>query len=98
MPWLLWSCWQLHVIEVGTPPAGNQPFTKKAVEVLFPPEAQNDFPVAMQVKFWIVTSNCSLKGVLIIQNIVFCSLIVSELSLTAVNKVICMLHDRCPIT
>lgn len=40
---------QLHVIEVGTPPAGNQPFPKKAVEVLFPPEAQNDFPVAMQV-------------------------------------------------
>lgn len=42
---------QLHVIEVGTPPAGNQPFPKKAVEVLFPPEAQNDFPVAMQVGF-----------------------------------------------
>lgn len=40
---------QLHVIEVGTPPAGNQAFPKKAVEVFFPPEAQNDFPVAMQV-------------------------------------------------
>jgi clathrin heavy chain len=40
---------QLHVIEVGQPPAGNQPFTKKAVDVFFPPEAQNDFPVAMQV-------------------------------------------------
>lgn len=40
---------KLHVIEVGTPPSGNQPFTKKAVEVFFPPEAQNDFPVAMQV-------------------------------------------------
>lgn len=40
---------KLHVIEVGTPPTGNQPFVKKAVEVLFPPEAQNDFPVAMQV-------------------------------------------------
>lgn len=41
---------QLHIIEVGTPPTGNQPFPKKAVDVFFPPEAQNDFPVAMQVK------------------------------------------------
>ena len=41
---------QLHVIEVGTPPQGNQPYQKKAVDVFFPPEAQNDFPVAMQVK------------------------------------------------
>ena len=41
--------WQLHVIEVGQAPQGNQPFTKKAVDVFFPPEAQNDFPVAMQV-------------------------------------------------
>ena len=41
---------QLHVIEVGTPPAGNQPYQKKAVDVFFPPEAQNDFPVAMQVR------------------------------------------------
>jgi hypothetical protein len=40
---------QLHIIEVGQPPAGNQPFAKKAVDVFFPPEAQNDFPVAMQV-------------------------------------------------
>lgn len=40
---------QLHIIEVGTPPTGNQPFPKKAVDVFFPPEAQNDFPVAMQV-------------------------------------------------
>lgn len=40
---------QLHIIEVGTPPSGNQPFPKKAVDVFFPPEAQNDFPVAMQV-------------------------------------------------
>ena len=40
---------KLHIIEVGQPPAGNQPFTKKAVDVFFPPEAQNDFPVAMQV-------------------------------------------------
>lgn len=39
---------KLHIIEVGTPPQGNQPFQKKAVEVFFPPEAQSDFPVAMQ--------------------------------------------------
>ncbi|KAK7088574.1 clathrin heavy chain 1 [Littorina saxatilis] len=39
---------KLHVIEVGSPPTGNQPFTKKAVDVFFPVEAQNDFPVAMQ--------------------------------------------------
>jgi len=40
---------KLHVIEVGSPPSGNQPFVKKAVDVFFPPEAQNDFPVAMQI-------------------------------------------------
>ncbi|KAJ8312751.1 hypothetical protein KUTeg_010124 [Tegillarca granosa] len=40
---------KLHIIEVGQPAAGNQPFAKKAVDVFFPPEAQNDFPVAMQV-------------------------------------------------
>ncbi|XP_076126184.1 clathrin heavy chain 1 [Alosa pseudoharengus] len=40
---------KLHIIEVGTPAAGNQPFTKKAVDVFFPPEAQTDFPVAMQI-------------------------------------------------
>ncbi|XP_016099575.1 clathrin heavy chain 1-like [Sinocyclocheilus grahami] len=40
---------KLHIIEVGQPQAGNQPFTKKAVDVFFPPEAQTDFPVAMQM-------------------------------------------------
>jgi clathrin heavy chain len=40
---------KLHIIEVGTPPTGNSPFQKKAVDVFFPPEAQSDFPVAMQV-------------------------------------------------
>jgi len=40
---------KLHIIEVGAPAAGNQPFVKKTVDVFFPPEAQNDFPVAMQV-------------------------------------------------
>ena len=42
---------KLHIIEVGTPPNGNSPFQKKAVDVFFPPEAQNDFPVAMQVGY-----------------------------------------------
>lgn len=36
---------------MGTPATGNQPFQKKAVDVFFPPEAQADFPVAMQVSF-----------------------------------------------
>lgn len=40
---------KLHIIEVGQPPAKNTPFPKKAVDVFFPPEAGNDFPVAMQV-------------------------------------------------
>lgn len=49
------SCEQLHIIEVGAPPQGNTPFQKKAVDVFFPPEAQNDFPVAMQVSSCHVT-------------------------------------------
>ncbi|UYV68263.1 CLTC [Cordylochernes scorpioides] len=40
---------KLHIIEVGQPPARNQPYAKKAVDVFFPPEAQSDFPVAMQI-------------------------------------------------
>ena len=39
---------QLHVIEVGTPAFENQSFQKKAIDVQFPAEAPNDFPVAMQ--------------------------------------------------
>ena len=39
----------LHIIEVGSPATGDQPFEKRAVDVYFPPEAQNDFPVAMQI-------------------------------------------------
>ena len=35
-------------IKVSTPVAGNQPFPKKVVEVLFAPDAPTDFPVAMQ--------------------------------------------------
>ena len=49
---LMIFCAQLHIIEVGTPPTGNQPFVNKAVDVFFPSEAQNDFPVAMQVSIW----------------------------------------------
>lgn len=49
--YLMWTSFlQLHIIEVGQPAAGNQPFAKKAVDVFFPPEAQTDFPVAMQVR------------------------------------------------
>lgn len=40
--------WQLHVVEIDHT-APDPPFVKKAVDVYFPPEATNDFPVAMQV-------------------------------------------------
>lgn len=51
---------KLHVIEVGTPQTGNQPYSKKAVDVFYPAEAQNDFPVAMQASkkynvFYLIT-------------------------------------------
>lgn len=49
---------KLHIIEVGQPAAGNQPFAKKNVDVFFPPEAQNDFPVAMQVRDKLWNSTC----------------------------------------
>ncbi|CDH57977.1 clathrin heavy chain 1 [Lichtheimia corymbifera JMRC:FSU:9682] len=39
---------KLQIIEVDHQ-EGNPPFQKKSVEVYFPPEHQNDFPVAMQV-------------------------------------------------
>ena len=41
----------MHVIEVspGAPPEGVAPFGKKAADIYFPPEAAQDFPVAMQV-------------------------------------------------
>jgi hypothetical protein len=42
-----WSC-QLHVVEIDHQ-APDPPFTKRAVDVYFPPEATNDFPVAMQM-------------------------------------------------
>jgi len=54
------------VIEVGQPPQGNQPFAKKAVDVFFPPEAQNDFPVAMQVNTAVLPFSTSLVPYLVI--------------------------------
>lgn len=39
---------KLHIVEIDHPDT-NPVFTKKAVEIYFPPEATNDFPVAMQV-------------------------------------------------
>lgn len=39
---------KLHIVEIDHNPA-NPPFQKKAVDVYFPPEAVNDFPVSMQV-------------------------------------------------
>ncbi|ETW78923.1 hypothetical protein HETIRDRAFT_155976 [Heterobasidion irregulare TC 32-1] len=39
---------KLHVVEIDHQ-APDPVFTKKAVDVYFPPEATNDFPVAMQV-------------------------------------------------
>ena len=35
--------------QVGAPAEGNSNFAKKTVDVFFPAEAPNDFPVAMQV-------------------------------------------------
>ncbi|OCF71038.1 clathrin heavy chain [Kwoniella mangroviensis CBS 8886] len=39
---------KLHIVEIGHQ-APNPPFQKKAVDVFFPTEATNDFPVALQV-------------------------------------------------
>ncbi|KAK4132369.1 clathrin heavy chain [Trichocladium antarcticum] len=39
---------KLHIVEVDHPDT-NPVFPKKAVDVFFPPEASNDFPVALQV-------------------------------------------------
>jgi clathrin heavy chain len=39
---------KLHVVEVDHAES-NPVFTKKAVDIFFPPEATNDFPVALQV-------------------------------------------------
>ena len=39
---------KLHIIEIDHNP-NNPPFPKKAVDLYFPPEATNDFPVSLQV-------------------------------------------------
>ncbi|KAK6069745.1 hypothetical protein SCUP234_10500 [Seiridium cupressi] len=39
---------KLHIVEIDHPET-NPVFQKKAVDIYFPPEATNDFPVAMQV-------------------------------------------------
>jgi clathrin heavy chain len=39
---------KLHIVEIDHQ-ASNPAFTKRAVDVYFPPEAVNDFPVAMQI-------------------------------------------------
>ncbi|AEO66194.1 88878c0b-bf59-4b83-8599-8676777a870a [Thermothielavioides terrestris] len=39
---------KLHIVEVDHPET-NPVFPKKAVDVFFPPEAANDFPVALQI-------------------------------------------------
>lgn len=39
---------KLHIVEIDHQQSNPQ-FPKKAVDIYFPPEAQNDFPVAMQV-------------------------------------------------
>ncbi|KAF4123045.1 clathrin heavy chain [Geosmithia morbida] len=39
---------KLHIVEVDHPES-NPVFQKKAVDIFFPPEATNDFPVALQV-------------------------------------------------
>ena len=50
---------KLHIIEIGTTPSRNSVSQKKVVDVFFPPEAQNDFPVAMQVNT--IYHVCSLQ-------------------------------------
>ena len=45
---LLNNAFQLHIVEIDHQ-SPDPPFTKKNVDVYFPAEATNDFPVAMQV-------------------------------------------------
>lgn len=40
---------KLHVIEVGAT-AGQPAFSKKQVDLFFPPGFEDDFPVSMQVR------------------------------------------------
>jgi hypothetical protein len=54
---------------VGGVPTGNQPFAKKSMDVFFPPEAQTDFPVAMQVRVISNLKNSFIKRDML--NIIF---------------------------
>lgn len=40
---------KLHIVELGSPAAGNNAFAKKAIDIGFSPEFPQDFPVTMQV-------------------------------------------------
>uniref|UniRef100_A0A1I7TNL3 Clathrin-link domain-containing protein n=1 Tax=Caenorhabditis tropicalis TaxID=1561998 RepID=A0A1I7TNL3_9PELO len=40
---------KLHIIEVGTPVAGNTPFQEKKVDIPYTADTAGDFPVSMQV-------------------------------------------------
>ena len=54
---------KLHVIEVapGARPEGVPPFGKKNADIYFPPEAAQDFPVAMQISAKCVRLLCHLS-------------------------------------
>jgi len=39
---------KLHIIEVGGPAEGGNKFSKQSSDLLFPPDCEQDFPVAMQ--------------------------------------------------
>ncbi|NXL51909.1 CLH1 protein, partial [Podilymbus podiceps] len=88
---------KLHIIEVGQPATGNQPFVKKAVDVFFPPEAQTDFPVAMQVnnpqkiKFmpWQVADICVAKNAFYL-----CFAVISPSSGRDVNRFVGTVVER----
>jgi clathrin heavy chain len=47
----------LHIIEVSTPAQGNQPFSKKQVEIQFAAESNADFPISMQVYFLTINTH-----------------------------------------
>ncbi|EDV28520.1 uncharacterized protein TRIADDRAFT_18730, partial [Trichoplax adhaerens] len=39
----------LRILEIGDPPLNNEPFQEQTLELLFPSEIQNDFPVCLQI-------------------------------------------------
>ncbi len=51
---------KMHILEVSAVVAGNKPFPKRVVEIVFAPDAPGDFPVVMQVSrkynvFYLIT-------------------------------------------